>query len=77
MRSWLVIPMGAAVAVLAVAALFVSLELDTSSWALDITGVWCEPHSLLQGHALWHTLTAAAGGLVFGYYRGEMPRLRS
>jgi len=33
---------------------------------LDVTRVWCEPTSWLQGHALWHVLSAAA---LFAFYR--------
>ena len=29
-------------------------------WVLDQTGVLCSPTSLLQGHAIWHVLGAAA-----------------
>ena len=35
--------------------------------ALDVTGVWCDPHDhVVQGHAAWHVLTALA--LLFAYY---------
>ena len=40
-------------------------------WILDNTRVLCAPTSLLQGHAVWHILTAAAAGLMFVYYRSE------
>jgi len=40
-------------------------------WVLDITRVWCAPTSYLQGHAIWHVLTAAAAGLIYMYYRSE------
>ncbi len=40
-------------------------------WALDLNGVWCNESSWLQGHAVWHILTAAACGLLFLYYRSE------
>jgi hypothetical protein len=33
---------------------------------LDVTRVWCTPASWLQGHAVWHVLTAAA---LFAFYR--------
>jgi len=33
---------------------------------LDVTRVWCEPTSWLQGHAVWHVLTAAA---LLAFYR--------
>jgi hypothetical protein len=38
-------------------------------WTLDITRVVCSPHSLLQGHAVWHVLGAAASWQLFRYYR--------
>jgi hypothetical protein len=31
-------------------------------WAGRTTGPWCDPDSLLQAHAAWHLLTAAALG---------------
>jgi hypothetical protein len=33
---------------------------------LDVTRVWCDPASWLQGHALWHVLSACA---LFAFYR--------
>ncbi|HEV8246846.1 MAG TPA: ceramidase domain-containing protein [Polyangiaceae bacterium] len=38
-------------------------------WVADLRHLWCEPSSLLQGHAVWHLLTAAAAGSTFSYYR--------
>lgn len=40
-------------------------------WILDQEGVVCAPHSLLQGHAVWHLLGAASLWLSFCYYRSE------
>lgn len=41
-------------------------------WNLSRTGgVWCDPDSLLQGHAVWHLLTAASVGAFYLYFRGE------
>lgn len=40
-------------------------------WSLDNAGLWCEPLSWLQGHAIWHLLGAAAAGLIFVYYWKE------
>lgn len=37
-----------------------------SVWAADIARVACKPNALLQGHAMWHLLTAVA---VFMAYR--------
>jgi hypothetical protein len=42
-------------------------------WILDQQGVVCSPHSLLQGHALWHLLGATSLWLSFRYYRSERP----
>ncbi|MCC6269889.1 MAG: ceramidase domain-containing protein [Microbacteriaceae bacterium] len=38
-------------------------------WLLDQSPVFCERGSLLQGHAIWHTLGAVAAFLVFIHYR--------
>jgi hypothetical protein len=38
-------------------------------WLLDQLPAFCEPGSLLQGHAIWHTLGAIAAFLVFIHYR--------
>ena len=42
-------------------------------WILSQTGgPWCVPDSVLwQGHAWWHTLSAAAMALLFLYFRSE------
>ena len=40
-------------------------------WILDQQGTVCAPHSLLQGHAVWHLLGAASLWLTFTYYRSE------
>jgi hypothetical protein len=41
-------------------------------WNLSRTdGVWCDPASLLQGHALWHLLTAVSVGCFYRYLRDE------
>ena len=37
-------------------------------WVLDQTGVWCDPTSRLQGHAVWHVLGAAAGWCLARHY---------
>jgi Ceramidase len=44
-------------------------------WTLDITKVFCNPNSWLQGHALWHVLGALAAGLLYLYYRSENAEL--
>jgi len=40
-------------------------------WVLDQNGVVCAPHSLIQGHAVWHLLGAVSLWLSFNYYRSE------
>ncbi|CAG0928341.1 hypothetical protein TFLX_00860 [Thermoflexales bacterium] len=40
-------------------------------WTLDLNRIICDPDSLLQGHAVWHGLTALAVGLVYWHYRSE------
>jgi hypothetical protein len=37
--------------------------------ALDVSRAWCDPHSWLQGHALWHLLSAASLYALFRFYR--------
>ena len=38
-------------------------------WLLDQTPAFCQPGSLLQGHAIWHALGAVAAFLVYIHYR--------
>ena len=40
-------------------------------WVLDQAGVWCDPTSALQGHALWHLLGAAAGWCLAKHYEAS------
>ncbi len=40
-------------------------------WTLDLNHIVCDPTGLLQGHAIWHILTAASAGLLYLYYRSE------
>lgn len=42
-------------------------------WNLDQHGIACAPQSLIQGHAVWHLLGAAALWCTFLYYRSEAP----
>ncbi|WP_437905280.1 ceramidase domain-containing protein [Sorangium sp. So ce327] len=38
--------------------------------ALDVSRAWCNPKShVLQGHAVWHVLSALSLGVVFYHYR--------
>lgn len=34
-------------------------------WAVDLSRIACAPNGLLQGHAVWHTMGAAAAWLLF------------
>ncbi len=40
-------------------------------WILDQQGLVCAPHSLWQGHAVWHLFGAISLWLSFHYYRSE------
>ncbi len=44
-------------------------------WNLDRNG-WCDPHSWLQGHGVWHLLGAAAAYLLFRLYASERVGVR-
>jgi hypothetical protein len=44
--------------------------------ALDVTRVWCDPwHPFLQGHAIWHLLSALSLGAAYLHYRQFEARL--
>ena len=40
-----------------------------SIWMIDREGVACNPQSAMQGHAMWHILTAASMFFIYLYYR--------
>lgn len=40
-------------------------------WIADLTRTWCDASSLVQGHAVWHLLNAAAVWCGYRYYRSE------
>jgi Ceramidase len=40
-------------------------------WIADLTRTWCDGTSLVQGHAVWHFLNAAAVWTAYRYYRSE------
>lgn len=42
-------------------------------WLLSNAG-WCDPHSLLQGHAAWHLLCAVSAYWLFRMYASERAR---
>ena len=37
-------------------------------------GAWCDPDSLVQGHAVWHLLCAVSVACIFAFYRSERAR---
>lgn len=37
-------------------------------------GPLCDPHSLVQGHAIWHLLSAVAVAAIFLFFRSEQPQ---
>lgn len=42
-------------------------------WILS-KSLWCDPHSLIQGHAIWHLLDAASAYLLFRFWASERTR---
>jgi len=52
-------------------AAFASLAVGFGIWILDFMREWCASESALQGHAVWHVLSAASAALVYLYYRSE------
>lgn len=45
-------------------------------WLLDQTPFFCDPSSPLQGHAIWHVLTAVAAFLIIAHYR-QTPHIKN
>jgi hypothetical protein len=37
----------------------------TVIWVLDITRIACQPTAIIQGHAVWHVLGAAASASLY------------
>ncbi|MDN5795362.1 MAG: ceramidase [Intrasporangium sp.] len=51
--------------------LWLALGLLTAAyaiWLLDVMGTWCDPTSLLQGHAVWHVVGAGAAVCLARHY---------
>ncbi len=46
----------------------VTLGVAFGIWNLDLNNIMCAPHSLLQGHAVWHLLCALSTYLLYRYY---------
>ncbi len=42
-------------------------------WWQDRYKYWCDPESLIQGHAFWHVLTGLGGFFVYLMLRSERP----
>ncbi len=53
----------------AIGAGLILMVLAYVTWILDQTAAFCAPSSLIQGHAIWHTLGAIAAFLVVVHYR--------
>lgn len=51
-------------------AALVTMLVAFTIWVLSQHG-WCDPHSLVQGHAVWHLLGAVAAYLLFRLYASE------
>lgn len=55
---------------------FLLMFLAGAIWMMDRTHTLCNPGSVLQGHALWHLLTACSLFFIYLYYRsGSTPIL--
>ena len=49
-----------------------AMALAFGIWNLSKTGgPWCDPHSLLQGHAVWHVLGAVAAFCLYRLWASE------
>jgi hypothetical protein len=55
---------------------YVSLGALLTAFAIwNASKTWlCDPHSLVQGHAIWHLLCAVAAYFLYRYYASESPR---
>jgi hypothetical protein len=49
----------------------VALEVGTACRQIDVAGRFTGPDAWLQGHALWHLLTATSLAFIYLYYRSE------
>lgn len=51
---------------------FAAILIAFTVW--NATKTWlCDPHSLIQGHAVWHLLCAVSAYLLYRYYASERP----
>lgn len=44
-------------------------------WVMDNTRVWCSPMNVIQGHALWHILTAIAAIVCYFSFQNREARI--
>ena len=56
---------------------FVALVLGVLFRQLDVAGKFGNPDDWIQGHAIWHLLTAGSLGAIYLYYRSENSTVRS
>ena len=54
-----------ALIILSLGLILIAIKIRT----LDVQKVDCDPHSLLQGHALWHVLTALSSFCSYAFFR--------
>ena len=50
----------------------VALVIARICWQMDVAGKFSGPDARLQGHAIWHLLTALSLGCMYIYFRSEM-----
>lgn len=48
---------------------FVLLIVAVRFRALDVQKIGCDPHSLIQGHSIWHLLTALSSVCSYSFFR--------
>lgn len=48
-----------------------SYLLAQSLWILDKEKIWCNPYAWMNGHGLWHLLTAVSALLLYFYFQSE------
>jgi magnesium-transporting ATPase (P-type) len=40
-------------------------------WILDKNKIWCDPYAWINGHGIWHLLTASSAILIYCYFQSE------
>ena len=56
---------------------FVLIVIAIKIRTLDVQKVGCDPHSVLQGHALWHILTALSSFCSYAFFRFSAKGIRA